>query len=169
MGIRIREVTKEDIENFAQLVLNFKNEHSHMIGGEGIFMLDDAMEEVRRYLARDDTGYFVALDSSDKLIGFRRWELHDDFYFTRELYIIPDARRRGIAKALVRHFEKWVIEKGQDIASISCTPHNIAMIALVYSEGYDILNMIEMRKNLSSNLREPRSETEVLGMKWKIL
>lgn len=169
MGIRIREATKEDIDNLAQLVLNFRNEHSRMIGGEGTFILDDAMEEVRRYLARDDTGYFVALDSSDKLIGFRRWELHDDFYFTRELYIIPDARRRGIAKALVRHFEKWVIEKGQDIASISCTPHNIAMIALAYSEGYDILNMIEMRKNLTKNYREPRSETKVLGMKWNIL
>ena len=58
MEIRIREVTKEDIENLAQLVLNFRNEHSRMIGGEGTFVLDDAMEEVRRYLARDDTGYF---------------------------------------------------------------------------------------------------------------
>ena len=78
-------------------------------------------------------------------------------------------RRQGVAKELVRHIEQWVLGKGQDIACISCTPQNVAMMTLARSEGYDILNMIEMRKNLTDDAREPRSETEAVGLKWKVL
>jgi GNAT superfamily N-acetyltransferase len=77
-------------------------------------------------------------------------------------------RRKGVARILIRHFEEWVKEKGQDIACISCTPHNLAMIMLARSEGYEILNMIEMRKNLTEK-EKPRGEVEALGFKWKIL
>ena len=170
MAIVIREALRDDMDNLARLLLAFTNEHSQMIGGKGSFTLDQAIEEVKENLHRQDSGYFIALDSSsNQLVGFRRWELHDGFYFTRELYVIPDMRRQGVAKELVRHFEQWVLGKAQDIACISCTPHNVAMMRLARSEGYEILNMIEMRKNLTDDAGEPRSETEAVGLKWKVL
>lgn len=43
------------------------------------------------------------------------------------------------------------------------------MIALARSEGYDILNMIEMRKDLTRDSRPHRDETDALGLKWKRL
>ena len=140
-----------------------------MLGGKGNFTPEDAVNEARKYLNRKDMGYFVAVDSSNRLVGFRRWELHDDFYFTRELYVVPDMRQKGVARELIRHFEKWVQKRGQDIACISCIPHNIAMITLACSEGYDILNMIEMRKNLTKDSSPPRSKIKALGLKWKKL
>lgn len=170
MANMIREALRGDVDKLARLLLAFRTEHSQMIGGKGSFTLDQAREEVKENLHRQDSGYFIALDSSsNQLVGFRRWELHDGFYFTRELYVIPDMRRQGVAKELVRHFEQWVLGKAQDIACISCTPHNVAMMRLARSEGYRILNMIEMRKDLIDDAGEPRSETEAMGLKWKVL
>jgi len=170
MAVIIRETFKDDINDLAQLVLEFRKEHTQMLGGKCTLTLDEAVEEVKEHLDKEDSGYFVAVDSlSNQLIGFRRWELHEGFYFTRELYIIPDMRRQGIAKALIRHFEKWVLEKGQNIACISCVPHNVAMIMLARSEGYEILNMIEMRKDLTGKTKKPRSQTDALGLRWKLL
>jgi len=170
MAILIREATDNDRDDLARFVLDFRNEHSRMIGGEGSVTLDEAADEVQENLRRCDTGYFVALDSaSQRPVGFRRWELHDEFHFTRELYVIPDMRGQGVARELIRHFEQWVREKGQDYACISCTPHNVAMVLLARSEGYQILNMIEMAKHLGDKPRTPRSDTEALGLKWKVL
>jgi len=169
MEIRIREASKKDIRTLTQLVFEFRNEHSRMLGGGSNFTINDAKEEVERYMKMRDTGYFVAADSENRLLGFRRWELHDGFYFTRELYIIPNGRGQGIARELIRHFEKWVLKKGQDIACISCIPHNAAMISLARSEGYEILNMIEMRKDLIEQNKKPWGEAEALGLKWKTL
>jgi len=169
MGVLIREATDNDRDDLTRLLLDFRNEHSRMIGGEGSVTLDEAADEVQENLGRQDTGYCVALDSASKrLFGFRRWELHDEFYFTRELYVIPDMRGQGVARELIRHFEQWVCEKGQDYACISCTPHNVAMMILARSEGYQILNMIEVAKHLGENPATPRSQTEAVGLKWKV-
>lgn len=169
MGVLIREATDNDMDDLTRLLLDFRNEHSRMIGGEGSVKLDEAADEVQENLGRQDTGYCVALDSASKrLAGFGRWELHDEFYFTRELYVIPDMRGRGVARELIRHFEQWLLEKGQDYACISCTPHNVTMMMLARSEGYRILNMIEMAKHLGENPATPRSQTEAVGLKWKV-
>ena len=169
-NILIREAIRDDTDDLARLLLAFRNEHSRMIGGKGSFTLDQAREEVKGNLGRKDSGYFAALDSSsNELVGFRRWELHEGFYFTGELYVIPSMRRQGVAKELVRYFEQWVLGKGQDIACISCVPQNAAMMTLARSQGYEILNTIEMRKALTDDAREPRGETKAVGLKWKTL
>ena len=169
MELEIREATEDDISELAKLVCEFWKEHTQLLGGEEEFTLEDCEKEARKYITMENAGYFLAIGSDGKIVGFRRWELHDDFYWTRELYVVPEMRRKGVARALIRHFENWLLEKGQKIACISCIPHNIAMIMLARSEGYEILNMIEMRKNLTGDVPKPRSEVEALGLKWKIL
>jgi GNAT superfamily N-acetyltransferase len=145
MRVRICEANLGDLDRLAPLVQGFWQEHNEMLGGAGdYYTLEEALEEVKKHLSREDSAYFVAIDSSGRFVGFRRWKLHDDFYFTRELYVIPEMRRKGVARALIRHFERWALKKGQEIARISCTPHNIAMIRLARAEGYDILNTIEL-------------------------
>lgn len=169
MKIKIRVISNKDIDSLSQLVLGFKNEHSRMIGGKKTIKLKDALREVKQHIQRKNTGYFVAVNTKNQLIGFRRWELLDGFYFTRELYIIPQARKQGVAKLLIRHFEKWLLQKNQSVACISCTPHNLAMIMLARSEGYQILNTIEMRKDLITRPRKPRNKTQALGLYWEVL
>lgn len=168
MEIKIREANEEHVEELSKLVCNFWNEHEALLGGKGNFNIDHCRKEVRKYMNMKNAGYFVAINDG-KIIGYRRWEFYDDFYWTRELYVVPEYRRKGVARALIRHFEKWVLERGQNIACISVIPHNIAMIMLARSEGYDILNMIELRKNLNDEVSKPTKEVEALGLKWRIL
>ena len=171
MEIEIRSARKEDEEELARLVTQFKREHSEMIGGEGDFALDAAREEVAERMAGEDEGYFVAVDGDgpDHLLGYRRWKLEEEIYFSKELYVVPESRRSGVARALIGHFEDWLLDRDQEIACISCTPHNMAMIGLARSEGYNVLNTIEMRKNLTDSAREPRGRKEALGFTWKVL
>jgi GNAT superfamily N-acetyltransferase len=164
----IREATAADLTPLSRLYRAFRNEHSRMIGGPGELSQDAAREEVGGHLKRRDTGYWVAVAAEGELIGFRRWELGDGFYFTRELYVLPEARRRGVAGALIRHLERWLLEQGQDLACISLTPHNLGMIQLARAQGYDTLNTIELRKDLERREPEPRGEVEALGLRWRI-
>jgi predicted N-acetyltransferase YhbS len=166
----IREAHLDDAEELTQLVHRFNQEHSELLGGRGTHRQSDATAEVDNRLRRDDTGYFVAVDeTSGRIVAFRRWELHEGFYFTGPLYVVQELRHYGIARELIRHGERWLLEKGQDMACISCVPHNRAMIDLARSEGYRILNTIELRKNLTAGAEKPRGETDALGLKWKVL
>ncbi len=96
MELTIREATLEDLDRLVPLVQGFWQEHNEMLGGPGeYYTLEEARKEAEKHLSRKDSGYFVAVDSSGRFLGFRRWELHEDFYFTQELYVIPEVRRRG--------------------------------------------------------------------------
>ena len=174
MDTTIRPASRDDLRELAELVANFKREHSRMIGGSKEINPQNLVEEVEERLDKRKQGYFVATNPSTEgatgnLLGFRRWKCEEDFYFSKALYVEPDARRSGVAKALIQHFEDWLLEKGQEVACISCTPHNIAMIKLARSEGYDILNTIELRKHLTDNPPEHRDEKRALGLNWKVL
>ncbi len=168
LDIHVRAAVKDDISILAQLVCGFWNEHHQLLGSQKTFSLDDAIAEVTNHLSSPHGGYFVAVDGLD-VLAFRRWELRDEFYFTRELFVKPGFRGRGIAKALIAHFEAWLLTRSQEMACISCVPHNHAMIRLARAEGYEILNTIELRKNLSDSHPEPRDFVTALGMEWKQL
>jgi GNAT superfamily N-acetyltransferase len=143
-----------------------------MISGARARSHGEVAEEVEQFLDRGKGGkggYMLALSAAGDLVGFRHWELHEGFYFTRELHVLRSARRRGVARALIHHFERWLLERGQTVACISCTPHNLAMIELARSEGYGILNTIEMRKNLNVDHCTPRGRADALGLVWEVL
>ena len=175
MEVQIREAVPADAEALAKLVSDFWTENNLMVGvaqkpsGDGN-RDDKRLEIVSQELQRDDTGYIVAVSPDGReLLGFRKWRLQEEFYFTKALYVVPEWRRKGIARRLVSYFEDWVREKGQSVAVISIVPHNDAMINLVRSEGYDILNTIEVRKNLVDSERESRGEVDALGVLWRIM
>ena len=169
MSITIRDASTRDLDQLIPLVVAFHHEHSRMIGSRSTRSLVAIGEEVRRFLTMSTGGYMVAVSGTGKLVGFRRWELHDGFYFTRDMYVVESERRHGVARTLIRHFEKWLLENEQTMACISCTPHNMAMIALARSEGYRTLNTIEMRKDLIAERRTARGKGEALGLVWKLL
>jgi GNAT superfamily N-acetyltransferase len=165
----IREAGKRDLKHLAGLVVAFHEEHSRMIGGETQRKVGEVEDEVAKFLESQNDGYMVAVSAAEEIVGFRRWELHDGFYFTRELYVVPRARGHGVARTLIRHFETWLLDKGQKVACISCTPHNMMMIAIARSEGYYILNTIEMRKELADCQLNPRGRVRAVDLEWDLL
>lgn len=169
MDIRIQEASNDDIDQLVELVLQFRNEHSRIIGGDKKCELSDVKNNVRSHLTSTKYGYLVAVIDSKRLVGYRSWFYQDEFYFTRELYVVAQMRKKGVARQLFKYFEEWILQKGQEIACISIAPQNSAMIKLARSEGYDIINTIELRKSLSLNPRKPRTEISFLGFSWNVL
>ncbi len=168
MKITIREANSRDLKDLTGLVKKFQEEHSRLLGGNSTVERQEISKEVRSNLQEESRGYFLAQTPKEKLIGYRSWEHRDDYYFTKELFVRPDYRREGVARKLIRTMEEWLLKRGQHSACISCVPQNLAMIQLARSEGYQILNQIEMRKNLSEDTPKPNEEREALGYSWEI-
>ncbi len=169
MDITIREATPEDLSGLTGLATEFSRQHSRMMGGNLDRPKSEIFPLVEDYLKNEHSGYVVACDERGRLFGYRKWEYRDEFYFTMEMYVVPDERRHGVAKEMIKFFEDWVLSRGQKIACVSIAPHNTTMLNLLRSEGYDILNTIELRKSLSDDVRKPESKAEVLGLEWKTL
>lgn len=88
MQVQVRNALESDKKQLIELVARFWAEHSRMLNGDTSLDYDAAKKEVHQYMENPQSGYHVAVDQeSSTLIGFRRWEEHNDYYFTRELYV----------------------------------------------------------------------------------
>ena len=168
MKITIRAAERGDLRAITDMVVKFREEHSRLIGGDKSVDRKEISEEVKAGLENKGSGYFLA-EIDGEVVGYRSWEYRDDFYFTKELFVEPDYRRKGVARELIGRMEEWLREQGQEIGCISCVPGNIAMIELARSEGYEILNQIELRKDLTEEGPDPRGKREALGYEWDVL
>ena len=169
MSITIRQAISDDVTALIKLVSQFWPEQSRMIGGNFSLTEEECLAEVNDRLSDSNSGYFIALNESGEIVGYRSWELSGSFYTTCEMFVVPTMRRQGIAAQLVEHFERWLADQGQDIACISITPQNNAMLKLLVREGYTILNKVEFRKNLSPDARAPRSTLRLYDLEWNVL
>jgi aminoglycoside 6'-N-acetyltransferase I len=77
--------------------------------------VEDMLAKPERFVA------FVATDSSGELTGFAEAALRSDYVngcttspvgFLEGLYVVPERRRQGVARALVSAVEAWVREHG---------------------------------------------------------
>ncbi|MFP4136708.1 MAG: N-acetyltransferase family protein [Candidatus Acetothermia bacterium] len=168
METRIRKARKADIPELAELLKLFREEHSRLIGGDKTVDTKETLKETKTNIEKTARGYFVAELDDGRLIGYRSWELRDEYYFTKELFVKQKYRREGVARKLIRELEDWLKKRDQDSACISCVPQNLAMINLARSEGYTILNQIELRKNLTEDPAEPNEKRNALGYSWEI-
>lgn len=167
--IVVRSAIETDKEQIIVLVTEFWAEHRSLLNSNYKLDYDVTATEVQKKYANPNTGYIVAVkQTTNKIVGFRRWELHDGFYFSKEMYVKPAMRKKGIAKHMIKHFEQWLMDKGQDIACISLVPRNSKMLELARSEGYTILNTIELRKNLSTDLKKPNTKISFLKKDWEV-
>ena len=94
------------------------------------FALRDAMwpqardvqfQEIDEILARADHAGFLARDAAGRAVGFAEASLRHDYVsdcetspvgFLEGIYVAPDARRQGVAKALVDQVVAWTRAKG---------------------------------------------------------
>ena len=126
------------------------------IARQNVFRFDPVWPRRNEYATRR------RVDLNGTLVGFRRWVLQEGFYFTREMYVVADRRRQGIAGLLIRSFEEWLLDRGQDIACISIVPGNSAMIGLARAVGYDgIAPSVEILLPLSRCLQHQRSGASI--------
>jgi ribosomal protein S18 acetylase RimI-like enzyme len=131
-------------EALSPLIAAFRQELQAFKGKHGSPDLSSAKDEFMEYM---DKGYPVYCYLEDSLpLGYAVCRVADDVVWCESLYVLPQARRRGIATALFRQAEALASSLGEPFVYNNVHPNNHSMIAFLKKLGYDVLNLIEIRK-----------------------
>jgi len=165
----IREYREKNFTDLTHLYRDFFNEMREWQGWEQL-RLDEKEAEKTAKESQDKNSYiFVAVDSG-RLVGFSRIQFWDGAYFIREVFIAKPFRRRGLGSKLLEKCEDLVRKKGETSIYLSVEPKHSVSINFLIHNGYDTLNMFELRKDFTqTSLLERQGEVEILGHKLRLL
>jgi ribosomal protein S18 acetylase RimI-like enzyme len=150
---KIRKYEPRDFLEVAKLVEQFFSFHKAFFNSPPM-KKEEAEEALRKDMLSRDSSILVYEDRG-KILGFARYELHEGAYFGRELMVHEQHRGQGIGKLLLNEVERIINEKGHQLY-LSIVPKNKDAIQFFVSAGYNILNTIELTKNLGKETLERR-------------
>lgn len=156
--MRIRLTNSNDEENIAMLIAQFRVELNQLKGIRSTLNLELGKEEFREF-TESKYPIFIAEDDDKKLIGYIVCRIDNGTVWTESLFVCHEARRKGIASLLYKKAEEVATELGGDTVYNYVHPNNDKVILFLAKMGYDVLNLIEIRKPW---------ENEVLTEKIKI-
>jgi ribosomal protein S18 acetylase RimI-like enzyme len=115
--------------------------------------INAAQAEFQEYL---DKGYpiYCYMEAGEPL-GYVVCRVEGGIVWCESLYVMPRARRRGIASALFQEAEKLAESLGESMVYNNVHPNNHRIIAFLQKQGYDVLNLIEIRKAYPGESPQP--------------
>ncbi len=155
--MHIRRANENDIEEVSELIADFRVTLAGFRGMNGERNLDSARKEFMEYMEK---GYpiYVALQNS-KIVGYLVCRIEDDVVWAESLYVLPGYRRRGIGTELYEKAEEIAESLGSDTVYNWVHPNNDAIISFLKKRGYDVLNLIELRRRWKGE--EPKMKIRV--------
>ncbi len=143
--LNIRLASGRDEDKITKLIAQFRVELKQLKGIRSSINLELAKEEFYEYL---EAGFpiFVAENNCDELLGYLVCKVDDDVVWVESLFVSYDERRNGIATKLYNEAEKLSLELGGDTLYNWIHPNNDKMIGFLAKSGYNVLNLIEIRK-----------------------
>jgi GNAT superfamily N-acetyltransferase len=167
--IQIRSSTEADFMALVPLYRGFYRLHRQLLGGSEAIGVEEAIEITKEAMDPSAGWLIVAQDAdSGRLAGFAHWEERQGAFFGRELYVDPDHRGRGIGSRLQKEVEQRVRQAGGKALFVSILPHNHQMLTFALRRGYDTLNTLELRKELTDG-QARRSQVSLLDLEFKII
>jgi len=167
--MNIRKYKSSDFNNLARLYKDFFNEMREWQCWEQL-KLDEkgAVETAKESLDRNSR-IFVA-ENSRKLVGFARVQFWDGAYFMREVFVARPFRRKKVGSKLLARCEDLVRKKGETSIYLTVEPKHSVSLNFLAHNGYDTLNMLELRKDfVHTDFLERQGEVEILGHKLRLL
>ena len=111
-------------------------------------------EEIAEYL---DRGWPVYLARGDgQALGYAVCRVEEPVVWLESLFVRGEARRRGVASALLRQAEALAASYGEETLYFYVHPNNLGMIAFLRSHGYTVLNLIELRRPYAGEMPSQR-------------
>lgn len=107
--------------------------------------VQDGKEELIEYLNKKYP-VFVALDGG-KCVGYIVCRIDEPCVWVESIFVIKEYRRGHIASALFEKAEEIAKLYGEETVYNYVHPNNNGMIAFLKSRGYNVLNLIEIRKS----------------------
>ena len=144
--MKILKVLQKDehINEVSPLLYDFRQELAILKNRRLTYTLTDAEQELSEYFSPE---YEVYISVNYKLVtGYAILKIFDETVWLEQLYVMKNQRRNGIASALLDKANSRAKEYGKETAFINVHPNNYKMIKFLASQGYNVLNLIEIRK-----------------------
>lgn len=145
VGVRIGLAGDSDRHEVHRLFLalhemNAALDPAFALSDEWHCILDEHLDHVRRH----DCGATMLAWSGDRAVGLLMMDGHADSPLFRErhwaellaLYVVPEERGRGVAKALLRAGMEWSRERGFDRVQLYVTASNVAARRFYREAGF---------------------------------
>lgn len=141
----IRRTEFSDEEKISKLIAQFRVELKELKGIKGTVNIEQAKEEFQEYMEANFP-IFIAEDSTEELLGYLVCRVDNNVVWAESLFVSQSARRNGIASKLYKEAEKVANNLGSDTVFNWVHPNNHKIIKFLSKMGYDVLNLIEIRK-----------------------
>ncbi|NJE53890.1 GNAT family N-acetyltransferase [Thermococcus sp. 21S9] len=161
--MEIIRLTEKHLPDFQELYIEFFRE---LRGKQGWSPHAEAeyRAEATHYFRRGDL-IFLAIE--EEPLGFIRVSSREGSFWVEELFVRPEFRGRGIGRVLVERAEEEV-RKHDDALYLFVLPQDKDAIAFWKKLGYDVINTVELVKDLEHSERPSFHTVELLGGPFKI-
>lgn len=104
-----------------------------------------AAAELEEYAA-SSSPIFVAESGEGDIVGYLVCRVEGEVVWAESLYVSPAHRRRGFGSALYAVAERLAEQLGGDTVYNWVHPDNDGIIRFLRQRGYNVLNLIELRR-----------------------
>lgn len=144
-------------QDFVKLVLEMRMVMERLNKTTVEISHDDAALEAKSYFSENRQVFGIYQD--DELIGYSVLKTEDLVCWLDWIYLKPEYRGRNAASELFDYSEKVAKEIGSDQLYIWVHPDNHPMLKFLKKKGYDVLNLIEVKKEKT----QTNSSISILG------
>lgn len=143
--MKIRFARSGDEEELVRLIVGFRQSLAQIRGKDPKLDDEAARKELSEYQQKEYPIY-VAEHAEQGLIGYIVCRVEDDVVWAESLFVDPEHRRRGIGTSLYEKAEMLADELGSDTLYTWVDPDNKKIIRFLKKRGYNVLNLIELRR-----------------------
>jgi ribosomal protein S18 acetylase RimI-like enzyme len=118
---------------------------------EKIVMMSEAVRATNGYFTENRRVFVYKI--KNKMVGYSVLKMEDQVCWLDWLYVDPDYQGKNIASKLFDHVEEISLKLGNDQLYIWVHPDNHRMLKFLKKKGYDVLNLIEVKKKKPSTSR----------------
>ena len=124
--------------------------------GDGMYSKEWLEERVRFHLDPSRTAEVFLAETDEQIVGHaivrEEQEKGETYGLFSTLFVLPDHRRRDVARALVAYGEGWMREQGFKRAATNTSSSNEKLIRLFEGQGYRTVLRVDQMVHLSRPL-----------------
>lgn len=154
----------EDKKEVGKLLIKFRSYLASLKNRNDEMNINEAVEEVEYYLDKDYPIY-TAIEENE-FVGYFILKFDDDAVWLEHFFVKEGYRNQGIGTHLFNKAEEVLEELGYVNLYNWVHPNNDRMIYFLKKQGYDVLNMIEIRKEFNDEKLQSNIEVGEKSFKY---